>query len=401
MRVLWVGDAVVSSGFAKCTHEVCNRLHSAGHEVVVLGINYFGDPHSYPYPILPCRQPLDCGYDAFGVSRLPIMIERAKPDVVVLLNDPWNVNGYMLEIVRLMGDNHPPVVGWLAVDGKNQKGDQLNSLAHVITWTQFGAGELVRGGYHDAYDIVPLGVDTSLFHPTDKSLARSVACQNLNIPEDAFLIGCVGRNQPRKRLDLTIEYFAEWLKYSQADDAYLYLHVAPTGDMGFDIKSLTRYYGVSGKVILCEPEIGYGVENDIMPAVYNSFDVMITTTQGEGWGLCTLEAMACGVPCIVPDYSALGEWTRDAVVKIPCTSSAVSAPIGGNPYTIGGVVDKTQFILALDQLYRSAYDREIYSQLGVELTATLTWNNTASLFMKTLEDMLAGLKAPILAELGV
>jgi glycosyltransferase involved in cell wall biosynthesis len=76
---------------------------------------------------------------------------------------------------------------------------------------------------------------------------------------------------------------------------------------------------------------------------------LISTTQGEGMGLPAMEAMACGVPCILPDWSAFGDWARDAAVLVPCTSTRVDFPYVN---VIGGVVDEEEFIAELDRLYR-------------------------------------------------
>ncbi len=179
------------------------------------------------------------------------------------------------------------------------------------------------------------------------------------VASDAYIVGVVGRNQPRKRLDLAMQYFAEC---RELNDALLYMHVAPTGDCGADLRALTLYYGLAGRVILAEPDIGSGVGEDIMPLVYSSFDVLFTTTQGEGWGLTTMEAMACGVPCVVPDWSALGEWPSDAVIKVPCTSTALTAPINARAYTIGGVPDKAAMIAELAAL---RLDADLRAEDGV------------------------------------
>lgn len=376
----------MSSGFAKCTREVCNVLNSRGHEVSVLGINAFGDPHSYPYPIYPCVQPLDHGRDGFGVTRLPYLVDRIKPDVLVFLNDPWNIRNY-LEALSTAEYEVPKVIAWLAVDGKNQKAKSLNELDHVVTWTQFGIDELIRGGYEGDYSIVPLGVDTQLFYPRDKVESRKITCP-AKLPDDAFIVGVVGRNQLRKRLDLTIEYFAEWTHKCSIDDAYLYLHVAPTGDTGCDIRSLTVYHGVQGRVILCEPDIGVGHDESVMPNVYSSFDVFLTTSQAEGWHLPTHEAMSCGVSCVVPNHSALGEWTQYAAIKVECTSTALTAPINSLAYTVGGIPDKKLTINALNLLYHSADTRNRLSKAGIALSSKLTWSNTADQMCNLIESLI-------------
>lgn len=388
-RVLWVGDCGVSSGFARCTDSVCDELHASGWEVHVLALNHFGDKTRHPFQLWPCWQPLDGGRDGFGVGRLPRLTARLKPDVIVILNDPWNFGAYLDALKQLPeGVECPPVVGWVAVDAKNQAAEPLNGLAHVVTWTRFAAEELRAGGYKGEASIVPLGVDLDTFYPRDREGARATVLPNV-IPRDAFVVGVVGRNQPRKRLDLTIAYFAEWVKRHKVDDAYLYLHVAPTGDVGCDVRSLIRYYGLSGRVVLAEPHIGHGDLSERLALVYSAFDAYLTTTQGEGWGLPALEAMACGVPCIVPDWSALGDWPGDAAIKVPCTSTALTAPLNSLAYTIGGIPDRAATVWALDTLYRDEKLRGVYGERGFELAQQLTWKRTGERFRAVLESLLS------------
>lgn len=397
LKILFVGDAACSTGFALCTHEVCNRLHANGHEISILGINAWGDPHNYPYTIYPCVNPLDRSRMVCGEERLPKLIARLQPDAVVILQDPWNIQGYLTEIDDQLGApvsadfKVPTMIGWLAVDAKNQaSGKQLNRLDHVVTWTQFGIDELRAGGYTGSHSIIGLGVDTTVYYPIDKAEARREIFSrygiDTSISPDSFIIGVVGRNQYRKRLDLTLEYYAEWIKSYDVRDAHLYLHVAPTGESGCDIPKLLRYYGISA--IVSEPsQAGQGATIDEMRSIYNLFDLYWTTTQGEGWGLPALEAMACGVPVLAPDWSGLREWAEPAAVLVSCTSTALNAPINRAPYTIGGIADKYEMIAALDKIYRHRSYREQLSALGLRLAKELTWDRVGEQWESLLQSI--------------
>jgi glycosyltransferase involved in cell wall biosynthesis len=161
----------------------------------------------------------------------------------------------------------------------------------------------------------------------------------------------VNRNQPRKRWDLTIKYFAKWIEDNNINNAWLYMHAAPTGDMSVDVLNLARYYNCLDRTLYIEPPVFTGVSEEEMRKTYNYFDVLISTTQGEGMGLPAMEAMACGVPCILPDWSAFGDWAKDAAALVPCTSTRVDFPYQN---VIGGVPDEDEFIVALDTIYRDS-----------------------------------------------
>lgn len=380
-KLLWVGDAAVPSGFAKVTHEMCEVLRKTW-DVTVLGMNYRGDPHSYPYEIFPCMP----GGDPFGIGRLAWMCDYAKPDVVVIQQDPWNIPAYINRLKKNAKELLKiPMVGFIAVDGLNVQGHQLNDLKHVIFWTKFGEQECVKSGLEKDTSVVGLGVDNVLYSPRDKRAAR----QRLGIPrqfQDAFIVGNVNRNQQRKRLDLTIQYFANWVKYCDPHDAMLMLHVAPTGDASIECEQLAQYYGVNHQVIMHTPPVFYGVAEDKMADIYNAFDVQVSTTQGEGWGLTTAEGMACGVPQIVPNWSALGEWAKDGAKLIACTTRAVT--IGGIN-VIGGIPDEDDFIGALNMMYRSPEYRESYRQRALDLVARpeFRWSTQGERFAAVMDTI--------------
>lgn len=410
LKIIFVGDAACSTGFALCTHQLCDRLHANGHDVTVLGINYYGKPHDYPYTIYPCVDPLDGSRMVCGEQRLPKLIARLKPDVVIILQDPWNIRGYMIEIEEQLSDvinaPRPIMIGWLAVDAKNQiSGKQLNQLDHVVTWTQFGIDELRAGGYKGDHSIIGLGVDTDNYYLVEPFVARQSKLSDgtpvlpEGIPPNSFIIGMVGRNQVRKRLDLALEYFAEWIKSKSIDNAYLYLHVGPTGESGCDIQALCRYYGI--KVIVSSPPVSAAVTTDDMRLIYNCFDVLWSMSQAEGWHLPAIEAMACGVPCLLPDQGAPAEWAKPAAMLVPCTATALCAPINRAPYTIGGIADKGLMIEALDKLYRHATIRERLSQLGLGLARRLSWDVVGERWEALLQSLWSARHAPTMTDLMI
>lgn len=377
-KLLWIGDAACSSGFARCTHKTLETLRQTW-EVHVLGLNYLGDPHEYPYSIYPCWS----GGDSFGVKRTRELVEFLKPDIIVIQNDPWNIKQYMIEIRK--ASESVPVVATMPVDGKNvAEAEELNKLAHGIFWTEFALGEARNGGFTGSASVVPLGVDTSIYKPQNRAECREALGLPANML-DGFIVGNVNRNQPRKRLDLTIEYFAEWVKLRKIEDAYLFLHVAPTGDQGYDCKQLMRYYGLKGKLILCEPEVGMGETEQDMLLRYGSFNIQVSTTQGEGWGLTTLEGMACGIPQIVPDWSALGEWAT-AASRIRCDATAVTP---NKINVIGGIPAKVTFIGELDRMYRDQVARAHAGERCLELAQNpmFNWNNIGKRFEEILNTV--------------
>jgi glycosyltransferase involved in cell wall biosynthesis len=364
------------------THGVCDTLHKTW-DVHVIGLNYRGFPHQYPYAMYPAW----AGGDGFGNKLIRELLPKIGPDVAFILNDPWNIPTYM----KFIGD--VPVMASLAVDGKNCRGRGLNGLKLAVFWTAFGMQEAFKGGYKGAAAVIPLGVDTAIFKPMDQATARHQYGLRGRAAE-AFIVGNVNRNQPRKRLDLQIQYFAEWIKSRSVEDAYLMLHVAPTGDAGFDCEQLASYYGVANRLIIVTPETHSSVPEEGMALTYNCFDVLMNTSQNEGWHLPTLEAMASRVPTIVSDWAATSEWPEDAALKVPCTTTAVTP---NNINVIGGVPDRDGCIAALDKMYRDKAYRQEIAERGYQLSQRpeFRWENIGEAYAEAIDEALSETTIPL------
>lgn len=391
-KLIWVGDACVATGFARATHHTLDVLKETW-DVTVLGINYRGDPHQYPYPVYAC----DFMHDPIGHRRLAKLAAQIQPDLIILQNDVWHIPAYIEELQK--AQIKTPVVGSLAVDGKNCQGTKLDGLSLAIFWTKFAEREAQLGGYRGPSAVVPLGVDLNIYKLANldhiqplREYARSLFHQtpgsviDIEAFRKGFVVGNVNRNQGRKRWDLMVEYFAEWVKSKNIPDAFLLVQACPTGEQCYDIEQLMDYHGLLDRLFLHYPDIGQGIPEEQLPWTYRAFDVQLSTTQGEGFGLTTFEGMACGIPQIVPDWSALGELCEDAALKIPCTSTAVTP---NQINVIGGVPDKAKTIEALDHLYRSKEMRQVLAKRGWELVRNprYRWENVGIAFRDAINGL--------------
>lgn len=378
-KLLWIGDAVCDSGFSRVTHEVCDRLKEK-YSISILGLNYRGDPHPYPYPIYPAFV-LGCK-DFLGIDRISEIVPSIDPDIIVILNDPYNFPKYFTAL-RKTPLQPVPVLGIVAIDGKNCLGTALNGLTNTVFWTDFAKQEAINCGFIAPSSVIPLGVDLDIYRPQDQRQARAFIGFNDELL-DKYVVGNVNRNQPRKRLDLTIDYFCKWVKDYNIPDAYLFVHVCPTGEVGYDCAQLMKYYGLNKRLIRSQPGVWKGLPQEEMASIYSCFDVQVSTTQGEGFGLTTLEGMACGIPQIIPHWSALGEWAT-AASRIRCTSTIASS---GSQSAIGGVPDRDLFIKALDELYRNPGFRSMMRVESIELAHNekFRWSDIANKISLQLEE---------------
>lgn len=385
-KLLWIGDAACGSGFGRASHYILKHLNGT-YDVSVLGVNYTGDPHDEGYDIYPAW----VGGDPLGIKRLGALLTQIKPDVIVVQCNPWNVPNY-LKVIREQGRPYTPTVGIIAVEGRNCEGYKLNKLDHAIFWNEFSQNEAIAGGMLIPSAVIPLGVDLTVFSPGDRREAR----KNLGLPErcwDAFIFGNVNRNQHRKRLDLTIQYFAKFIRRYGIDDAYVCFHALQGATVQTDLEQLAHFwgrdekhpYGVQDRLILHGAENHFtGYTEKQVNEIYRSFDVQVSTSLGEGWGLTAMEGMACGIPQIGGDYAAFGEWAKHSMYLIPCPMEGVMPDVH---VMIGGTPDEEEYIEAMYRLYRNPSLRAQYSQFGLECASDprYRWEHISTRFAEEID----------------
>jgi glycosyltransferase involved in cell wall biosynthesis len=136
--------------------------------------------------------------------------------------------------------------------------------------------------------VIPNCVDTALFVPSAQ--ARAAARTRLGLPVGALVMGVVARLSGQKRPDAALAL----LVLLRRRWSTLYLVLAGTGPMERELRQMTRQAGLEDVVIFT----GF-VDNveQLLPA----FDLHLLMSRNEGFGIATIEAMACGVPAVATE----------------------------------------------------------------------------------------------------
>lgn len=207
----------------------------------------------------------------------------ADPEIprICTFHSPWPTE-YLLR-TRYGSTLSPPRRRLNAAVRKRLERYTLGRCDRVVTLSRFMGRELRR-----CYDtvgpnsIVPGGVDTAQFAPD--------AGRFSGIDSDGFAILTVRRLTPRMGHDLLLEAFA-----SVADEypsATLYL--AGDGALRDDLEAKAAALGVANRTRF----LGY-LPDEQLPAAYASADLFVLpTTELEGFGLATLEALSSGTPVL-------------------------------------------------------------------------------------------------------
>jgi D-inositol-3-phosphate glycosyltransferase len=147
----------------------------------------------------------------------------------------------------------------------------------------------------DRIEVVPPGVDHTVFSPGDRNAAR----QRLGIDAPRVLL-FVGRIQRLKGADLAVRTLAA------LDDPKLALVIVggpsgPDGDAELArIRALAVELGVAGQIRWVSPR-----RHERLADFYRAADVCIVPSHSESFGLVALEAAACGTPVVAAGVGGL------------------------------------------------------------------------------------------------
>jgi len=353
LKGLWIGDAVAGTGFARVNHSIIENLPEDDYEIHHLGINYTGDPHSYKHYIYPAAVGMSGLMDMYGITRLDTMINAIKPDFIFILNDSWIIDLYLSRIKEIKKANIP-IIAYFPIDAEEHSPQWYGNFDIVraaCVYTEFGKNVIKElkspNVYGSKLHVIPHGMDTTKFFPVDETEARSKVYPKDSRSQEflnSFIILNANRNQPRKRVDLTLWAFDEFQK--DKDDVKLYLHMGMS-DEGINIIEKALRYKFDKKLVVSTLEGSIpNVPTEFLNLIYNSTNVGINTSMGEGWGLVNWEHAACKKVQILPRHSSIPEIWEGKSVLIEANAKQMFpyANTVGRVPTVEGLVDALNYV---------------------------------------------------------
>jgi len=147
-------------------------------------------------------------------------------------------------------------------------------------------------------EVVGNGVDTGVFHPVDRTVARA----RLGVPENAKVLISVGGLVERKGMHRVIDCLPALLGRHPGLHYLVVGGGCPEGDLRAELDVQVMRLGLTGRVHFLGERPPAELKWPLSAA-----DVFVLATRNEGWANVFLEAMACGLPVVTTDVGGNAE----------------------------------------------------------------------------------------------
>jgi len=379
MKIQWVSDSVnIPTGYAQVTRNILYRLKKSGYDVEHIGFH-----HTLGQPVpsnIPVNYPVNFPQHPTGQNHweefygnkgtVEMYASHFKPDILSFLCDSFMIK-WVLD--KEFSKEHPEgrikfeklrehakkTMFYFPFDSRDvyDKAKDVIELFDIrVAMAKWGQSVLSKVGVDSHY--IPHGVDTNVYRPIPPPIREALRKQNGF--DGKFVIGCVAKNQTRKMLPNLLQAYKNLL--DKHDDILLFMHCNPTDPQGWNLIDYCNRIGLKNKVIFGMKANQQGLHETQINLVYNSIDVHVLPTTGEGFGLPIIESMAAGIPNIATDYTTSRELLEGHGELISLSKEM--------PYIIGqlnthrALPSVPDMEKKIEKLYKNPKLRERYSKDG-------------------------------------
>jgi Glycosyl transferases group 1 len=287
-----------NSGYGKMTALFVPRITAAGYKVAAIASPYSFGGNPIEWNGIPI---LGTARDLAGNDTILRNHEYFAADLTVILADPFGLARSAKTLSQI------PTATWFPVDcdplGYGDVTFLRESRTIPIAMSLFGKRILENEGAEPL--LVPHAFDPDIYHPGPRGYRDTLP----GVTDETFVIGLCAMNRDPNRKGFFEQLAAFSRFHARHPDTFLAIHSSPGGGKGLNLHGMACQLGISTAVGFPD-DYSYDlslITEPAMAAWYNGIDVLTLCSYGEGFGLPLIEAMACGVPVITTDASAMTE----------------------------------------------------------------------------------------------
>ncbi len=252
----------------------------------------------------------------FYVSGLHRAFKISQPEVIYLMEEPFSLFAIQVLALRAILLPNTPVIFFTWTNLSLRQFDYRPSLwySNVSRWVlprmQYGLTANTDGikvlreeNFSAPTKMVGYGVDTDSFRLVSKEAKQSLH-KKLDIPDEAAIIGFIGRMIWMKGLDLLLDSFA---KLKQSTEKTLILLLVGSGKEEMEILSRANEMGLSSSI----RHVASVAQTDVPPYI-TIMDILVLPSRrvgmwAEQFGRVLVEAMAARTLVVGSSSGAIPE----------------------------------------------------------------------------------------------
>jgi len=327
--------------------------------------------------------------DGYGTQDLiRQLLKQIKPDILWFMTDP-RFYTWLWEIEDEVRCNVPMVYYHVWDNKPYPKFNKPFYLSNdVIATISKVTDDIVRNVSPEVEThYIPHAVDMNVFKKLPDEQVDKF--RKIVFPKDQgkkFTVFWNSRNARRKNPGSVVWWFNDFLNVVGKDKARLLMHTDPKDPHGPDLEAIIRELNLTnGEVMFSAGRIG----SQDLAGMYNVTDVTVSLSDAEGFGLSTLESLACETPIIVPRTGGLQEQVKNDSgehfgVELPVASQMI---VGSQevPFIYEDRVNKEDFINALLKMFNMSEAER--TALGVAGRNHLQTNYNMSTLMNKWDEL--------------
>ena len=303
----------------------------------------------------------------FGEKEIGNYIKEHPQDIIIIFNDAIVTTSLTATIMNECGSekHNFKLISYMDQVYRYQHKNYISILNTyydgIIAFTPYWKDVALKLGIKKDMPIFifPHGFDHKLYYPIDQKIARMY----YNYNENDFMVLNLNRNQPRKRWDITI---IAWVEFVER-----HYHVNITKKLTKNDCKINKYTSRPIKLVIGTMMDGYWELNDIIEnevkfrdvpleyvkntivqlqapqqlsdrdinILYNACDVGLNTADGEGFGLCGFEGLALGKAQISSYVGGMIEFLNESISIL--VKPKINIYLDNKSNGIGGIAELT------------------------------------------------------------
>jgi len=353
--------------------------------------------------------------NGFGELEIGKYIKENPQDVIIIFNDNVITSAITQTIINECGSEKKNfrLISYMDQVYPYQKKKYIELLNNfydgIIAFTPYWEGIAKKLGISDNMPMYhfPHGFDENLYYPIPMKICRTY----YNLKEEDFLVLNLNRNQPRKRWDVTIIAWAEFVerhyqvnvknKKAQNNEYKTNKHtkrgiklvVGTTMDGYWDLMDVfeneIKFRDVPfeyAKETIHPIQMPQQLSDRDINILYNACDVGLNTADGEGYGLCGFEGMALGRAQISANIGGMKEFLNENISIL--INPVMSIYLDNKSNGIGGKAELTNPHDYAEAFWRYFSNPELVVKHGERgrkhILTHYRWSTLVDFFYKTI-----------------